>query len=72
MNAHPTSTEMGRGRGTAPFPCTPSPQTKPGRLHKTLDTPDLGEQTAQAWCYGLICNNSDYNSNALPWLTELF
>ena len=38
----------------------------------TLGGPDLGEQTAQAWCYGLICNNSDYNSNALPWLTELF
>src|SRR5882762_8166997 len=38
MNAHPTSTEMGRGRGTAPFPGTPSPKTKLGRLHKSLDT----------------------------------
>jgi len=27
MNAHPTSTEMGRGRGTAPFPGAPSPKT---------------------------------------------
>src|SRR3989442_15336003 len=43
MNAHPTSTEMGRGRGTAPFPGTPSPKTKLGRLHKSLDTtqPDV-------------------------------
>jgi hypothetical protein len=39
MNAHPTSTEMGRGRGTAPFLGTPSPKTKLGRLHKNLDTP---------------------------------
>jgi hypothetical protein len=30
---------MGRGRGTAPFPGTPSPKTKLGRLHKNLDTP---------------------------------
>ena len=29
MNAHPASTEMGRGRGNAPFPRTPSPKTKP-------------------------------------------
>ena len=28
-----------RGRGTAPFPGTPSPKTNPGRLHKSLDTP---------------------------------
>src|ERR1700684_72911 len=28
-----------RGRGTAPFPGTPSPKTKPRRLHKSLDTP---------------------------------
>ena len=39
MNEHPTSTEMGRGRGTAPFPGAPSPKTNLGRLHKTLDTP---------------------------------
>jgi probable HAF family extracellular repeat protein len=39
MNAHPTSTEMGWGRGTAPLPQTPSPKTNLGRLHKTLDTP---------------------------------
>jgi hypothetical protein len=25
--------------GTAPFPGTPSPKTKPGRLHKRIDTP---------------------------------
>jgi hypothetical protein len=37
MNGHPASTGM--GTGTAPFPCTSSPKTKPGRLHKSLDTP---------------------------------
>jgi hypothetical protein len=39
MNEHPTSTEMSRGRETAPFPGTPSPKTNLGRLHKSLDTP---------------------------------
>lgn len=39
MNAHPASTEMGRGRGNAPFPSAPSPKITLGRLHKTLDTP---------------------------------
>ena len=43
MNEHPTSTEMGRGRGTAPFPGAPSPKTNLGRLHKTLDTPCQNE-----------------------------
>ena len=41
MNAHPASTEMGWGRGNAPFPSAPSPKTTLGRLHKTLDTPFL-------------------------------
>src|SRR5215813_12034279 len=41
MNAHPTSTEKGWGRGTAPLPQTPSPKTNLGRLHKSLDTPLL-------------------------------
>ena len=41
MNAHPASTEMGWGRGNAPFPSAPSPRTTLGRLHKTLDTPSL-------------------------------
>ena len=41
MNAHPTSTEMGRGRGTALFPGTPFPKTNLSRLHKTLDTPQF-------------------------------
>ena len=27
MNAHPASTEMGWGRGNAPFPSAPSPKT---------------------------------------------
>jgi len=40
MNVHPTSTEMSRGRETAPFPGTQSPKTNLGRLHKTLDTPN--------------------------------
>ena|SRR5215813_567562 len=39
MNPHPTSTEMSWGRGTPPLPQTPSPKTKLGRLHKSLDTP---------------------------------
>jgi hypothetical protein len=39
MNLHPTSTEMSRGRETAPFPGAPSPKANLGRLHKTLDTP---------------------------------
>ena len=55
----------------------PSPAPHPQKQNLVVYTKlwthrDLGEQTAQAWCYGLICNNSDYNSNALPWLTELF
>ena len=45
MNAHPTSTEMSWGRGTAPLPQTPSPKTKLGRLHKILDTPLCLKQT---------------------------
>jgi hypothetical protein len=36
---------MGRGRGTAPFPGTPSLKTDLGRLHKTLDTPDWFDDT---------------------------
>ena len=44
MNAHPASTEMGWGRGNAPFPSAPSPRTTLGRLHKTLDTPVQGAQ----------------------------
>jgi hypothetical protein len=34
------SKSLGRGRGIAPG--TPSPKTKPGRLHKSLDTPRPG------------------------------
>ncbi len=33
------SIALGQGRGTTPFPGTPSPKTKPGRLHKRIDTP---------------------------------
>jgi hypothetical protein len=40
---------LGRKRGTAPFPGAPSPKTKPGRLHKSLDTPATG-QLRQAHC----------------------
>jgi hypothetical protein len=40
MNLHPSSTEIGWGRGTAPLPQAPSPKTKLGRLHKSLDTPE--------------------------------
>jgi hypothetical protein len=39
MNAHPTSTEMRCGGGTAPLPQAPSPKTELGRLHRSLDTP---------------------------------
>src|ERR1700745_301785 len=41
MNAHRTSTEMGLGRGNSPLPQPPSPKTKRGRLHKSLDTPSI-------------------------------
>ena len=44
MNAHPASTEMGRGRGNAPFPSAPSPKITLGRLHKTLDTPSTRQR----------------------------
>ena len=48
MNAYPASTEMGWGRGNAPFPSAPSPRTTLGRLHKTLDTPlDLPEPLSE-------------------------
>ena len=40
MNAHPTSAEVGRVRGTA-LSRRPIPKTKLGRLHKNLDPPDL-------------------------------
>ena len=49
MNAHPASTEMGWGRGNAPFPSAPSPRTTLGRLHKTLDTPFLSELCLKTW-----------------------
>src|SRR5205823_1754241 len=39
MKTQNASKSLGRGRGTTPFPCTPSPKTKPGRLHKRIDTP---------------------------------
>ena len=41
MKTGAASESLGRGRGIAPFPGTPSPKTKPGRLHKSLDTPDF-------------------------------
>src|SRR5208283_3917476 len=28
----------------APFPCTPSPKTNPGRLHRRIDTPHANEE----------------------------
>ena len=37
MTTRNASTSMGRGRGTLPL--HPIPKTKPGRLHKSLDTP---------------------------------
>ena len=43
MNLHPTSTEMGWGRETTPLPQTPSPKTELGRLHKSLDTPEMNK-----------------------------
>ena len=39
MNTGAASKALGQGRGTAPFPGTPSPKAKPGRLHKRIDTP---------------------------------
>ena len=43
MKPRRASIALGRGRGTAPFPGTPSPKTKPGRLHKRVDTPEYQE-----------------------------
>jgi len=37
MTTRNASTSMGRGRDTLPL--HPIPKTKPGRLHKSLDTP---------------------------------
>jgi len=39
MKPRMASIALGQGRGTTPFPGTPSPKTKPGRLHKRIDTP---------------------------------
>jgi hypothetical protein len=39
MTRQKVSTLMSRGRGTAPFPGTPSPKTTPSRLHKIFDIP---------------------------------
>ena len=49
MNAHSTSTEMA-GEGELPLPQTPSPKTKLGRLHKSLDTPRHGATTTIYIC----------------------
>ena len=42
MKAQNPSTSLGEGRGAAPSLAHPSPKTKPGRLHRTFDTPLLG------------------------------
>ena len=39
MKAQNPSTSLGEGRGAAPSLAHPSPKTKPGRLHRTFDTP---------------------------------
>jgi len=41
MKTGAASKALGQGRGTAPFPGTPSPKTKPDRLHKRIDTPRM-------------------------------
>jgi hypothetical protein len=41
MRAQNLSTSLGEGRDVAPSLALPSPKTKPGRLHKRIDTPRL-------------------------------
>jgi len=41
MRAQNLSTWLGEGRGAAPSLALPSPKTKPGRLHKRIDTPEI-------------------------------
>jgi uncharacterized protein YyaL (SSP411 family) len=62
MKTGAASKSLGRGRGTAPFPGTPSPKTKTDRLHKSLDTPFVatmrpknGKATAYI-CQNYVCN----------------
>jgi hypothetical protein len=40
MRARNLSTWLGEGRDVAPSLALPSPKTKPGRLHKRIDTPE--------------------------------
>ena len=47
MKPRMASIALGQGRGTTPFPGTPSPKTKPGRLHKRIDTPVKREKLHQ-------------------------
>src|SRR5437899_4697170 len=42
------------GKGNCPLPQTPSPKTKPGRLHESLDTPlkaFLNQNFKYLWLY---------------------
>jgi putative transposase len=41
MTKQKISTLLSRGRGTDPFPGTPSPKPTPSRLHKILDAPSI-------------------------------
>src|SRR5207248_2239553 len=56
MKTQNASKSLGRGRGTTPFPCTPSPKTKPGRLHKRIDTPGGGSHAS------VMVNHHRHNS----------
>ena len=46
MRAQNLSTWLGEGRDAAPSLALPSPKTKPGRLHKRIDTPGGSQQMA--------------------------
>src|SRR5271169_1428015 len=57
MTTRNASTSMGRGRDTLPL--HPIPKTKPGRLHKSLDTPEpttVGAATCPRWASQPRCD----------------
>jgi hypothetical protein len=49
------STSMSRGRGTDPFPGTPSPKATPSRLHKIFDTPESLGQVTRSLSTSRLC-----------------
>ena len=54
MRAQNLSTWLGEGRGAAPSLALPSPKTKPGRLHKRIDTPSLTSFSGLTFFYATL------------------